>query len=396
MFSDAKDISELKIYKNSEIVGVLRRTPRGCEFQLTSEFNAKTTEHYFSYCIKNNADPLVTNGDNLPPFFAGLLPEGRRLNALMKKLKTSEDDLFSLFAIVGSDCIGDIDTGHSSPVLKQEMPKFNEVNFYNFFNETIDPECSIIDTKGLAGVQEKISASMISFPLNIAKKGKAYILKLNPPDKPNLIQNEFYCLELAKKCGFKIGKAKIVKDRDQNPGLLVERFDRTATQKLHQEDACQFLNRYPADKYRLSLKDIADRLMELTTAPQIEILNLLRQYVFSYLICNGDMHAKNISLQTLEDGTITLTPSYDLICTAIYGDYHMALKIDGRDANIRRKVIVAFAERYKISPKAIHSALDKLLEKFSKNYLSLFLIDIDEKKKTFLNEMILKRLDELQ
>jgi serine/threonine-protein kinase HipA len=86
---------------------------------------------------------------------------------------------------------------------------------------------------------------------------------------------------------------------------------------LHQEDACQFLNRYPADKYRLSLREVADGLMELTTAPQIEILNLLRQYVFSYLIGNGDMHAKNISLQTLEDGTITLTPLYDLICTAI-------------------------------------------------------------------------------
>jgi serine/threonine-protein kinase HipA len=54
------------------------------------------------------------NGDNLPPFFAGLLPEGRRFSALVKKLKTSEDDLFSLLAMVGTDCIGDIDTGDNS------------------------------------------------------------------------------------------------------------------------------------------------------------------------------------------------------------------------------------------------------------------------------------------
>ena len=396
MLSDIKKISELKIYKNSEFAGVLKRTPQGCEFRLAENFITKTTVPYFSYCIKNTADPLIINGDNLPAFFAGLLPEGRRFNALVKKIKTSEDDLFSLFSMVGGDCIGDIDTGGSSPVLKKEIPLLKNVNFYDFFNETIDPEGLIIDTNALAGVQEKISSSMISFPFNIAKKEKAYILKLNPLDKPNLIQNELYCLELAKKCGFKVGKAKIVKDKDQNFGLLIERFDRTLTKKLHQEDACQFLNRYPADKYRLNLKEIADGLIELTTAPQIEILNLLRHYVFSYLIGNGDMHAKNISLQTLEDGTITLTPLYDLICTVIYGDFHMALKIDGHDANIKRKMIVAFAERYKINAKAINSALDKLLKQFSKNYLNLFLIDMNEKKKTFLNQVFLKRIDDLK
>jgi len=50
------------------------------------------------------------------------------------------------------------------------------------------------------------------------------------------------------------------------------------------------------------MNQIADALMQITNAPQLEILNLLRQYAFSYLICNGDLHAKNISLQTLEDG----------------------------------------------------------------------------------------------
>jgi serine/threonine-protein kinase HipA len=396
MLNDIKTITELNIYKNAEFAGVLKRTPQGCEFQLCADFLANTSMPYFSYCIKNSTHPLMMNGDNLPPFFAGLLPEGRRLNALVNKLKTSADDLFSLFAAVGADCIGDIDTGNPAPVFRKDIPALKHVNFYDFFNETMDPESSLIDTNALAGVQEKISASMISFPLNIAKKDKAYILKLNPIDKPNLIQNEFHCLALAKKCGFNVGKAKILHDKDHHPGLLVERFDRTPTRKLHQEDACQFLNRYPADKYRLNMQEIADRFIELTTAPQIEILNLLRQYVFSYLIGNGDMHAKNISLQTLEDGTITLTPLYDLICTALYGDFHMALKMDGRDANIQRKTIIAFAERYKINTKAMNSALDQLLEQFSKHYRNLFLIDMTEKKKTSLNAFFLRRIDDFK
>lgn len=394
--SNYKDISILSIYKNSELAGVLRRTAQGCELHLSTHFIANTHEPYFSYCIPKKVDALVINGDNLPPFFAGLLPEGRRMNALVNKIKTSHDDLFSLFAAVGTECIGDIYIGGHSATLFNSPPKLNEVNFYSYFEELIAPKTPLLDIESLAGVQEKISASMITFPLTIAKKNKAYILKLNPVDKNNLIQNELICLQLAKKCGFAVAKGKIVLDKDDNCGLLIERFDRIELKKLHQEDACQFLNRYPSDKYRITINQIADRLMEITNAPQLEILNLLKQYAFSYLICNGDLHAKNISLHTIEGGTITLTPLYDLICTAIYSDFKMALKIDGREDNIKRKTFITFAERYGINAKAMNSALDKLITRFKMHYQSLYSIEMAEKKKSLLNQMITKRIGDLE
>lgn len=393
---DFKEVSKLIIYKNLEIAGSLERTEQGCELKLAQNFIENTKAPYFSYCIPKNTPNIVINGDNLPPFFAGLLPEGRRLNALIDKIKTSKDDLFSLFAAVGTDCIGDINIENTSPIGSKEYPELKAVNFYSYFEELIDPENTTSDNKSLAGVQEKISASMISFPIKIAKKDKAYILKLNSGDKKNLIHNEFHCLELAKKCGFRVANAKIIFDKNNNPGLLVERFDWVNQNKLHQEDACQFLNRYPADKYRITISQIADSLMKITDAPQIEILNLLSQYAFSYLICNGDLHAKNISLHTLEDGTITLTPLYDLICTAIYGDFKMALKIDGRDDNIKRKTFIAFAERYGINAKAMHSALDKLLNRFVNHFQSLYSIEMEEKRQKFLHVMITKRIKDLQ
>ena len=394
--SEFKDISTLKIYKNSEFAGVLQRSPDGCELKFDSHFIENPEIPYFSYCIPKTKSNIVLHGDNLPPFFAGLLPEGRRFNALINKIKTSEDDLFSILAAVGADCIGDIYVENNFRIIQKPPPKLEEVNFYSYFEELLDPQSAMLDTKSLAGVQEKISASMISFPLNIARQNKAYILKLNPLDKNNLIQNELSCLQLAQKCGFMVAKAKIVTDKEENPGLLVERFDRINQKKLHQEDACQFLNHYPANKYRITINQIADSLMQITNAPQLELLNLLTQYAFSYLICNGDLHAKNISLHTLEDGTITLTPLYDLICTAIYGDFRMALKIDGRDDNIKRKTFIDFAERYKISAKAVNSALDKLLKRFANHYQSLFLIEMPEKKQNLLKKMITKRIGDLQ
>jgi serine/threonine-protein kinase HipA len=44
----------------------------------------------------------------VPPFFAGLLPEGARLVALITRLKTSAADEFSLLVAVGGDTIGDV------------------------------------------------------------------------------------------------------------------------------------------------------------------------------------------------------------------------------------------------------------------------------------------------
>lgn len=391
-----KAIDELDIYKKNQFAGVLRRTDVGCEFELNTAFIEDPREAYFSYCIAKDTPKIVMHGDSLPPLFAGLLPEGRRLNALIDKIKTSKDDLFSIFSAVGSDCIGDIYVRSSPQAEFTPAKKLEEVNFYDLFSETVDSTNSYFDSKALAGVQEKVSASMITFPLKLTKTDKSYILKLNPADKSNLIQNELCCLQLAQKCGFRVAKAKLIKDKGNNPGLLVERFDRDKQTRVHQEDACQFLNRYPADKYRLTINQVADKIMQLANAPQLEIVNLLIQVAFSYLICNGDLHAKNISLQTLEDGTITLTPLYDLIATAIYSDFNMAIKMDGRDDNMKRKVFINFAERYGVSPRIMNVALDKLLKRFVKSYSLIFNFEMADKKKILLEKMITKRLRDLQ
>src|SRR5438552_2279477 len=41
-------------------------------------------------------EPLVRTGGAVPAYFAGLLPEGRRLGALRRAVKTSADDELSL------------------------------------------------------------------------------------------------------------------------------------------------------------------------------------------------------------------------------------------------------------------------------------------------------------
>ena len=46
--------------------------------------------------------------DTFPPFFDGLLPEGRQLEILLKESKIDNNDYFSQLIAVGADVVGNI------------------------------------------------------------------------------------------------------------------------------------------------------------------------------------------------------------------------------------------------------------------------------------------------
>ena len=51
---------------------------------------------------------VTADGGAVPPFFAGLLPEGVRLDAAIASTKTSADDHLTLLLSVGADTIGNV------------------------------------------------------------------------------------------------------------------------------------------------------------------------------------------------------------------------------------------------------------------------------------------------
>lgn len=401
--SNFKETNILNIYRNESFAGILKRTENGCVFEFDKNFISDNRYKKLTFNINKYKETIKTDGYNLPPFFANLFPEGLRLRALTKYLKTSEDDMFTLFAAVGSDVIGDIYAKNEKKTNSfPKALKLNEINFYELFNKTITdniPSWEGNDT--IAGVQEKISASMITFPLNIASNKSAYILKLNSKDHNNLVENEFYTMKLAKLCGLNTAKFKLVKDKDKNLGLLVTRFDKEFIDNSfvfhHQEDGCQLLERYPADKYRISLNEIAKKILEIASAPQNCILAVLQLYCFSYIIGNGDLHAKNISLiQKNASSFIELSPIYDLICTHIYGDRKMAIKIDGRDDNIKSNIVIDFAKRHGVSEPATKLMINNIVNKIQKNINLIFKISMPEKASNYLKKTIIKRINDLK
>ncbi|MDB4936619.1 MAG: Serine/threonine-protein kinase HipA [Labilithrix sp.] len=409
--SSRKKPDSAVVLRGSEVAGRITRTAKGSVFEYDRAFREaehEPWEHGIAYRLPYANPRVETLGTNVHPFFAGLLPEGIRLGALLRRTKTSADDLLTLLVASAADPVGDVAVVRDPAVRDDVTPAVDvaaieTVRFADILKE------SLAGTRGaepiVPGVQEKVSAAMISLPIRgkspSAKRGGAYILKLNPEKLPRLVENERFFMAMGDASGLEVARTQLVHDRDGASGLLVERFDRvpgagTGVRKIHQEDACQWLDRYPADKYVLSYADIARGITELASAPIVEMAKFVRLIAFSYLATNGDLHAKNVSLRTtVEDGRVELTPAYDLLSTLPYGDRTMALQLDGRDDNIKRAQVVAFGERHGVRPAATHAILDELCDVAATFIGKVDEIGLEPRKTADLRRVMTKRRADL-
>lgn len=400
--SDAKAADVADVYKGDQLAGYLTRTSDGVSFSYTQEYIAGSNAAVASTLPVREA-PYITGAGAVPAFFAGLLPEGARLLAVIAAVKTSPDDELSLLLAVGEDAVGDVRI-----VAHDQQPKSNprtlptapeKVSFEDLFARSIDPSTMELD-RALPGVQNKLSDAIVSFPVT-GTHGPA-ILKLNPPEFPLIVENEAFCLGLARHAGLSVPAFEVIKDRDEASGLLVERFDRKIVggciQRLAQEDACQLLNRWPADKYRVSFNDVAKRLVKVVSSREVSIMGLIEQIAFSWIIGNGDMHAKNYSVQWLQaERLVVPTPVYDLVLTIPYPlDQHMALKLDGRNANLQGRFLVEFALRFGVPEKMSVRRLSELCDRVTNHIDDVSLIGFDDRTTTRLAVEMRKSLETLR
>lgn len=353
------------VYKRGVLAGELRRTPQGVTFSYSADYQARGEPAVATTLPVTDQVTLAPAGA-VPPFFAGLLPEGRRLVALRRAVKTSADDDLSLLLAVGSDTVGDVQVlpvgvapHEVAPMADFEDPA--ELRFDELFARVTGASP---DPVGLPGVQEKVSARMISLP--VARRTEHYILKLNPPESPGVVENEAFFLRAAKLSSLAAVNAEVIRDRAGQRGLLVQRFDRIATSdgreaRLAVEDGCQVLGRYPADKYAVASETVCAALARVTRAPLVAARELLRQLAFAYLTCNGDAHAKNLAVVQDEAGEWRVSPAYDVPSSYPYGDTTLALSIAGRrQENVTRGAFVSFGDSLGLPERAVTRAVDEI------------------------------------
>lgn len=336
------------IYKAGVLAARLERHDGGTRFSYLPAYLASGGPAVAS-SLPLTSVPVLSAAGAAPPYFTGLLPEGRRLNALRRSIKTSADDDLSLLIAAGGNPVGDVQiVGHGEPLDPDEHAVQLDPKLPVDFDQLLgDPD--LIDPVALAGVQDKLSAGMISLP--VASAGRRFILKLNAPEFPHVVENELVMFRYAAKLRLPLSRVQLIRDVAGRPGLLVERFDRVPiagggpdeVRRLAVEDGAQVLKLYPADKYNVGYGQVCQALADYCSAPLPALRNLAIQGAFAWLSGNGDLHAKNVSMVQQPHGEWTIAPVYDIPSTVVYGDKTLALTLAGKRSGISRRHFLGWA-----------------------------------------------------
>lgn len=313
-------------------------------------------------------------------FFQELLPEGRMLKRLAQEANVPESDTIGLLRRFGRDVAGALQIWDPDVPGEPRQPRLeplDEAGVAHLLENVQDFPLGNKPRGGkssLAGVQDKIVLAHTAEGWNRSLDGypSTHILKPVPEGLPTVIYDEEYGARLARAVGL-IPYRTWIQDFAGVPALVIERYDRSpeAPQaRLHQEDFNQALGASGDEKYqryggKVSLARIA-RVLEQHTGPESREA-LLRMVVLAAAVGNLDMHAKNISLLHLEEGTVKLTPAYDFVPQAHQrNDGEMALAIAGeyRHAHITRAHLIDEARSWGLAEPepAIDETLEKVLE----------------------------------
>ena len=276
--------------------------------------------------------------EQVAPFVASFLPEGKTLrNRLEKLLHVDAENDFGLLSIIGRESAGALSFWPEDEEPFVGNPQYKELSNTEFERWKKYAHQLPLQFEGrtlrlsLAGVQSKTA-------LYFDEDDNAYLPQNGEPTThilkprmqgwlPSTVFVELLTMRLAQAV---LGKDGVPDTDLWNNCYLIRRFDRPRIEegvsRLHQEDFCLALGRMPNQKYeggspreRLmgSCFKLIDKLGEkgLIQSPVIERLRLLDQVIVNALLHNPDAHLKNYAFLYQEDGSLKISPLYDCLCT---------------------------------------------------------------------------------
>lgn len=333
---------KLNVFLHHDLVGVLSQDEHG-----------RIGFSYLQSWLQNqNAVPLSSSlplakvsfdANECRGFFSGVLPESESLEIIARNLGISSRNSFAVLDKIGGECAGAVTFLPSDATPEQAEHSYRALPSSELTRilKMLPKRPLLAGEDGvrlsLAGVQNKVPVFIRGDEifLPIGNSPSSHILKPDPHTYPELVQNEAFCLNLARDVGLQasLAQAEVV---DGINYLLVERYDRTRSAdgdmiRIHQEDFCQALGIPPELKYQKeggpSLKDCFSLLRLSSSVPVIDLNKMLNAVLFNFLIGNNDAHGKNFSL--LRDGKrVVLAPLYDLVCTICYSELSGSMAMD--------------------------------------------------------------------
>ncbi len=336
--------------------------------------------------LNNMFDPARYNQrGELPPFFAGLLPEGplrKRLAATRKNIRDTDD--FGILAAAGQDLPGAVRILPANlDNLTQAARAYGVTGGADNLEISV-PEAAVEGGAALSGHQNKIALSSAHegrrFVLPMHGRLSDIIAKLPAANEDSQIFNEHACMTLAAGAGVNVAACSPRRMADISLPELVEalgsdtyflavdRFDRGPGGAIHIEDACQLLTLMPNRKYG----DQALFVRFLRTLDRLSVRGVedIRQFfvrqVVNTLLGNSDAHLKNFSVIYHNGVNPELSPAYDIVCVAglpNFKGYATNVAIDARQRAETLATYKAIAGEARIAERivlgAVKSAVDQ-------------------------------------
>ena len=327
------------------------------------------------------------------PYLAGLLPEGQALVEVANRFRVSSASYLKILRALGDECIGAVriadaeiantaDAPRYEKLSEAEVDRISVASYPASAQVNADAKLSIAGAQSKTGLYLDPDTKEFFLPKNTAPSN--WIAKPSSLRFADLIDNEFYCMNLAKSCGLNVAECELTSTPTQM--LLIKRFDRVAEPerkkvdghaafaRLHQEDFCQALGIQSGKKYEGQHTCYAKRSAELlrgySTNTVENIKGFFKLILFNFLIGNCDAHLKNYSLIRSKDWSeLDLAPAYDLVSTAIYDELGAGLAMHIGHAkklqDVTRESFIQLGETLNLSNRVSNLLLDEFCEDFS-------------------------------
>lgn len=246
------------------------------------------------------------------------------------------------------------------------------------------------------GVQKKMS-------LHFEKTGKnkrltmvgypaGYILKPQSKEYACLPEAEFLTMKMAEIAGIKTVPNALLFFQGTY-AYVTKRIDREEKQAYAMEDFCQLSGRMTVDKYRSSYENCGNVIKKYSQKVGLDKAELFYRLLFCFVTCNSDMHLKNFSLIEDRPGSrsFSLSAAYDMLPVNVIlpaDKEQMALSLNGKKRNLRKKDFLKLAESLGIAEKVALGLMRQIVkykERFQEEIKNSYVPD--EFKERFLLTM---------
>jgi serine/threonine-protein kinase HipA len=370
-------MGHLPVYFEQRLVGTIHVGKSGPDFIYNPDWIGLRGAFPISTTMPLQSERI--GSDIFLSWAANLLPENEQLRTLGQLLGMARSDVIGLLSAIGGDTAGALSIGQPGRTASVHWQPVGKPEDLERVIEELPNKPFLVGEEGvsmsLAGAQTKLAVAVddtghVCIPMNGSPS--THILKPAAPRLWGSVQNEAFCLTLAKR--MKIPTPKITTGQaGKRTYLLAQRYDRMCTdgrwRRLHQEDYCQALGIPPAAKYESNqtgirgptLKD----MFEVTRRhmPPTDVVRLLDMVVLNVLVCNTDAHAKNYSIMIRGNGA-SLAPLYDVMCGEVWENVtkNLAQKIVGKSRGdyLNGRDWQLFARECGLNPKQVNDRVGTL------------------------------------